>query len=76
MTKDPKSWEREYIVHTHWCGGHLWLYDKVDQMSSLMGNWYRMDVQEQQKDPYVNQDSTTKIYLRQSYRFCIFFYPK
>ena len=45
-------------------------------MSSLMGNWYRMDVQEQQKDPYVNQDSTTKIYLRQSYRFCIFFYPK
>lgn len=42
MTKYPKSWEREKILLIH-TGGHLWLYDKVDQMSSLMGNWYRMD---------------------------------
>lgn len=45
MTKDPKSWEGKKILFIH-TGGLLGLYDKVDQMASLMGNWSRMDVQE------------------------------
>ncbi|VVB00910.1 unnamed protein product [Arabis nemorensis] len=45
MTKDPKNWEGKKILFIH-TGGLLGLYDKVDQMASLMGNWCRMDVQE------------------------------
>ncbi|CAH2036106.1 unnamed protein product [Thlaspi arvense] len=45
MKKDPKSWEGRKILFIH-TGGLLGLYDKVDQMGSLMGNWNRMDVQE------------------------------
>lgn len=45
MTKDPKNWEGKKILFIH-TGGLLGLYDKVDQMASLMGNWSRMDVSE------------------------------
>lgn len=45
MNKDPKNWQGKKILFIH-TGGLLGLYDKVDQMASLMGNWCRMDVQE------------------------------
>lgn len=45
ITKDPKCWEGRKILFIH-TGGLLGLYDKVDQMASLMGNWSRMDVSE------------------------------
>ncbi|KAL1200733.1 Bifunctional D-cysteine desulfhydrase/1-aminocyclopropane-1-carboxylate deaminase [Cardamine amara subsp. amara] len=45
MTKDPKNWEGKKILFIH-TGGLLGLYDKVDEMASLMGNWCRMDVEE------------------------------
>ncbi|XP_010461660.2 PREDICTED: bifunctional D-cysteine desulfhydrase/1-aminocyclopropane-1-carboxylate deaminase, mitochondrial [Camelina sativa] len=45
MTKNPKNWEGRKILFIH-TGGLLGLYDKVDQMASLMGNWCRMDVSE------------------------------
>ncbi|KFK36095.1 hypothetical protein AALP_AA4G076700 [Arabis alpina] len=45
MTKDPKNWEGKKILFIH-TGGLLGLYDKVDQMGSLVGSWCRMDVQE------------------------------
>lgn len=45
ISKDPKNWEGRKILFIH-TGGLLGLYDKVDQMASLMGNWCRMDVSE------------------------------
>ncbi|GAV89531.1 PALP domain-containing protein, partial [Cephalotus follicularis] len=43
MSENPSKWEGRKILFIH-TGGLLGLYDKVDQMSSLVGNWQRMDV--------------------------------
>ena len=45
MAENPKKWEGRKILFVH-TGGLLGLYDKVDQMSSLVKNWSRMDVDE------------------------------
>ncbi|MED6210174.1 hypothetical protein PIB30_061648 [Stylosanthes scabra] len=45
ISENPKKWEGRKILFIH-TGGLLGLYDKVDQMASLVGNWRRMDVHE------------------------------
>ncbi|WRX19283.1 Tryptophan synthase beta chain-like [Theobroma cacao] len=45
MAENPKNWEGRKVLFIH-TGGLLGLFDKVDQMSSLVGNWQRMDVNE------------------------------
>ncbi|XP_057987751.1 bifunctional D-cysteine desulfhydrase/1-aminocyclopropane-1-carboxylate deaminase, mitochondrial [Hevea brasiliensis] len=45
MKENPKKWEGRKILFIH-TGGLLGLYDKVDQMASLVKNWSRMDVDE------------------------------
>ncbi|XP_014503532.1 putative D-cysteine desulfhydrase 1, mitochondrial [Vigna radiata var. radiata] len=45
MLENPKKWEGRKILFVH-TGGLLGLYDKVDQLASLVGNWQRMDVNE------------------------------
>ncbi|KAM6568057.1 hypothetical protein CsatB_016042 [Cannabis sativa] len=45
MNSNPKKWEGRKILFVH-TGGLLGLYDKVEQMDSLVGNWRRMDVPE------------------------------
>ncbi|WCJ42320.1 D-cysteine desulfhydrase [Euphorbia peplus] len=45
MAENPKRWEGRKILFIH-TGGLLGLYDKVDQLSPLVGNWSRMDVDE------------------------------
>lgn len=43
MAKNPKKWEGRKILFIH-TGGLLGLYDKVDQLGTLVGNWRRMDI--------------------------------
>ncbi|KAH7529326.1 hypothetical protein FEM48_Zijuj05G0172500 [Ziziphus jujuba var. spinosa] len=45
MAENPKKWEGRKILFIH-TGGLLGLYDKVQQIDSLVGNWNRMDVHE------------------------------
>ncbi|KAL4364059.1 hypothetical protein GQ457_04G039290 [Hibiscus cannabinus] len=45
MTENPKKWEGRKVLFIH-TGGLLGLFDKVDQMGPLVGNWQRMDVSE------------------------------
>ncbi|XP_021292062.1 bifunctional D-cysteine desulfhydrase/1-aminocyclopropane-1-carboxylate deaminase, mitochondrial [Herrania umbratica] len=45
MAENPKNWEGRKVLFIH-TGGLLGLFDKIDQMSSLVGNWQRMDVNE------------------------------
>ncbi|GLT74171.1 hypothetical protein SLA2020_459840 [Shorea laevis] len=45
MAENPKKWEGRKVLFIH-TGGLLGLFDKVDQMSPLVGNWQRMDVHE------------------------------
>ncbi|KAM1238849.1 hypothetical protein TB2_039479 [Malus domestica] len=45
MAENPKKWEGRKILFIH-SGGLLGLYDKVEQMAPLLGNWRRMDVNE------------------------------
>lgn len=45
MSENPKKWEGRKILFIH-TGGQLGLYDKVDQMASIVGNWHRLDVHE------------------------------
>lgn len=45
MSENPKKWEGRKILFIH-TGGLLGLYDKVDQMASIVGNWHRLDVHE------------------------------
>ncbi|KAF4373513.1 hypothetical protein F8388_025207 [Cannabis sativa] len=45
MNSNPKKWEGRKILFVH-TGGLLGLYDKVEQMDSLVENWRRMDVPE------------------------------
>lgn len=45
MTENPKKWEGRKILFIH-TGGLLGLFDKIEEMNSLVGNWSRMDVHE------------------------------
>ena len=45
MSENPKKWEGRKILFIH-TGGLLGLYDKADQMGSMLGKWHRMDVNE------------------------------
>ncbi|CAN6584754.1 unnamed protein product [Malus baccata var. baccata] len=45
MAENPKKWEGRKVLFIH-TGGLLGLYDKVEQMAPLLGNWRRMDVNE------------------------------
>ncbi|KAK5782524.1 hypothetical protein PVK06_037028 [Gossypium arboreum] len=45
MAENPKKWEGRKVLFVH-TGGLLGLFDKVDQMAPLVGNWQRMDVNE------------------------------
>ncbi|KAL4012815.1 hypothetical protein IC575_029929 [Cucumis melo] len=45
MAENPKKWEGRKILFIH-TGGLLGLYDKADQISSTLGKWHRLDVNE------------------------------
>ncbi|MBA0860559.1 hypothetical protein Goshw_018805 [Gossypium schwendimanii] len=45
MAENPNKWEGRKVLFVH-TGGLLGLFDKVDQMAPLVGNWQRMDVKE------------------------------
>ena len=45
MSKNPTKWEGRKVLFVH-TGGLLGLYDKVDQLASLVGSWRRMDLEE------------------------------
>ncbi|CAA0820954.1 Bifunctional D-cysteine desulfhydrase/1-aminocyclopropane-1-carboxylate deaminase-mitochondrial [Striga hermonthica] len=45
MVENPEKWEGRKVLFIH-TGGLLGLFDKTDQMGSLVGNWRRMDIQE------------------------------
>jgi D-cysteine desulfhydrase len=45
MTSNPAKWQGRKILFIH-TGGLLGLYDKTDQMTSLVGNWRRMELDE------------------------------
>nr|GME16277.1 putative D-cysteine desulfhydrase 1, mitochondrial [Ipomoea batatas] len=45
MAENPKKWEGRKILFIH-TGGLLGLYDKSEQMASLVGNWRKMDIHE------------------------------
>lgn len=45
MAENPEKWEGRKILFIH-TGGLLGLYDKVDQLNPLIGNWGRLDVHE------------------------------
>ncbi|XP_042964325.1 putative D-cysteine desulfhydrase 1, mitochondrial isoform X3 [Carya illinoinensis] len=46
MAENPKKWEGRKILFIH-TGGLLGLYDKVEQMAASLGNWRRMDLDEE-----------------------------
>ncbi|KAK6925459.1 Pyridoxal-phosphate dependent enzyme [Dillenia turbinata] len=45
MADNPAKWEGRKVLFIH-TGGLLGLFDKVDQMTSLVGNWRKMDIDE------------------------------
>nr|CAD1827227.1 unnamed protein product [Ananas comosus var. bracteatus] len=45
MDKNPAKWKGRRVLFVH-TGGLLGLYDKTEQMASLVGNWRRMEVDE------------------------------
>ncbi|GER38454.1 D-cysteine desulfhydrase [Striga asiatica] len=45
MIDNPEKWEGRKVLFIH-TGGLLGLFDKTDQMGSLLGNWRRMDIHE------------------------------
>ncbi|GAB4842682.1 hypothetical protein Ancab_012658 [Ancistrocladus abbreviatus] len=45
MAEHPKKWEGRKILFIH-TGGLLGLFDKVEQIAPLMGNWHRMEIHE------------------------------
>ncbi|KAF5445590.1 hypothetical protein F2P56_034633 [Juglans regia] len=45
MAENPKKWEGRKILFIH-TGGLLGLFDKVEQMATSLGNWRRMDLDE------------------------------
>ncbi|XP_047080075.1 putative D-cysteine desulfhydrase 1, mitochondrial [Lolium rigidum] len=49
MSSNPAKWQGRKVLFIH-TGGLLALYDKVDQLSSLAGDWRRMDLEEPRED--------------------------
>lgn len=45
MAENPSKWEGRKVLFVH-TGGLLGLYDKTDQMASLLGSWRRMELGE------------------------------
>ncbi|XP_049396945.1 bifunctional D-cysteine desulfhydrase/1-aminocyclopropane-1-carboxylate deaminase, mitochondrial isoform X5 [Solanum stenotomum] len=45
MNENPRKWEGRKILFIH-TGGLLGLYDKADEIGSLMGKWRKMDINE------------------------------
>ncbi|KAK4734972.1 hypothetical protein R3W88_009233 [Solanum pinnatisectum] len=45
MSENPRKWEGRNILFIH-TGGLLGLYDKADEIGSLMGKWRKMDINE------------------------------
>ncbi|XP_072953384.1 D-cysteine desulfhydrase 1, mitochondrial [Typha angustifolia] len=45
MASNPTKWKARRILFIH-TGGLLGLYDKTEQMSALVGNWRRMEIDE------------------------------
>ncbi|XP_060204267.1 putative D-cysteine desulfhydrase 1, mitochondrial [Lycium barbarum] len=45
MNENPRKWEGRKILFIH-TGGLLGLYDKGDEIASLMGKWRKMDINE------------------------------
>jgi D-cysteine desulfhydrase family pyridoxal phosphate-dependent enzyme len=45
MSDNPRKWEGRKVMFIH-TGGLLGLFDKVDEMNSLVGNWRKMDINE------------------------------
>ncbi|GAB2293215.1 hypothetical protein Dimus_027423 [Dionaea muscipula] len=43
MAEHPQKWQGRKILFIH-TGGLLGLYDKVDQIAPLVGNWQRMEI--------------------------------
>ena len=57
MSENPNKWEGRNILFIH-TGGLLGLYDKVDQLAPLIGNWRRMEVDES----VPQQDGTKELF--------------
>ncbi|KAF8389642.1 hypothetical protein HHK36_024161 [Tetracentron sinense] len=57
MAENPAKWEGRKILFIH-TGGLLGLYDKVEEMASMMGNWCRMDLH----DAVPRKDGTGKMF--------------
>ncbi|RRT60992.1 hypothetical protein B296_00020256 [Ensete ventricosum] len=45
MTENPTKWKKRKVLFVH-TGGLLGLYDKVEQMTSLVGNWQKLEIDE------------------------------
>lgn len=45
MTENPEKWKGRKILFIH-TGGLLGLYDKAEQMNSMMGKWRKMEIDE------------------------------
>lgn len=45
MAEDPAKWKGRKVLFIH-TGGLLGLYDKTEQMASMMGKWQKMDMDE------------------------------
>ena len=57
MAENPKKWEGRKVLFIH-TGGLLGLFDKTDQMGSLVGNWCKMDI----CDSIPRKDGTGKMF--------------
>lgn len=45
MSADPAKWRGRKVLFIH-TGGLLGLYDKVDQMTSMVVKWRKMEIDE------------------------------
>ena len=57
MAANPTKWKGRRVLFIH-TGGLLGLYDKADQLSSLVGSWRRMDLE----DSVQHKDGTGKMF--------------
>lgn len=45
MSANPEKWKGRKVLFIH-TGGLLGLYDKAEQMTSLVGKWRKMEIDE------------------------------
>jgi hypothetical protein len=57
MADNPAKWKGRKVLFIH-TGGLLGLYVKADQLSSLVGSWRRMDLE----DSVQHKDGTGKMF--------------